>query len=42
MFRPPITKLPKQAYIQTIGVQNDQYKQYPNKQTTLSHNLITT
>ena len=30
MFIPPITKLPKQAYIQTIDVWNDEYKQYPN------------
>ena len=33
MFRPLISKLPTQSYIQTINVQNDKYKQYPNKQT---------
>ena len=42
MFRPPISKLPIQVYIQTIYVRNDKYKLYPNKQTTLSNNLITT
>ena len=42
MFRPPNTKFPKQAYIQTIYVQNMKYKQYSNYQTTLSHQLITT
>ena len=38
MFRPPISKLPTQAYTQTINVQKDKYKQYSNKQTTLNHN----
>ena len=42
MFRPPITKLPTQAYIQAKNVRNDKYKLYPNKQTTLNHNLIIT
>ena len=32
MFRPSISKLPTQAYTQTINVSNDKYKQYPNKQ----------
>ena len=41
MFRPLISKLPTQSYIQTINVQNDKYKQYPNKkitQTIINHN----
>ena len=38
MFRPLISKQPTQAYTQTINVQNDKCKQYPNKQTTLTHN----
>ena len=38
MFRPLITKLPTQAYIQTIDVRNDKYKQYLNWQNTLNHN----
>ena len=38
MFRPLITKLPKQAYIQTIYVWNKKYKKYPIWQTTLTHN----
>ena len=42
MFRPPNSNIPKQAYIQTMYVQNDKYKQYPNMQTTLSHILIIT
>ena len=36
-FRLPNTKFPIQAYIQTIYVRNMKYKQYLNKQTTLSH-----
>ena len=38
MFRPPITKLPIQAYIQIIYVRNMKYKKYPIWQTTLTHN----
>ena len=41
MFRPPNTNFLKQAYIQTIDVQNMKYKQYPIWQTTLTHNLTT-
>ena len=41
MFRTPISKLPTQAYIQTIDVRNMKYMQYPIWQTTLTHNLIT-
>ena len=36
MFRPSKTNIPKQAYIQIVYVQNMKFKQYPNKQTTLS------
>ena len=42
MLRLPNSNIPKQAYIQTMYVRNDKYKLYPNMQTTLSHNLITT
>ena len=42
MFKPPNSDIPKQAYIQTMYVQNNKYKVYPNMQTTLNHNLITT
>ena len=41
MFKPLNSNIPKQAYIQTMYVQNDKYKLYPNMQTTLCHNLIT-
>ena len=41
MFRPPNRNITKQAYIQTMYVRNDKYKLYPNMQTTLTHNLIT-
>ena len=37
-LRLPITKLPTQAYIQTIYVWKMKYKQYPIWQTTLTHN----
>ena len=42
MFRPSITKIPIQAYTQTIDMQNDKYKQYPNWQNTLNHNFSQT
>ena len=29
MFKPPNSKIPTQAYIQTIYVRNDKYKLYP-------------
>ena len=38
MFRPLITKLQIQAYIQTIYMQNMKYKQYLIWKTTLTHN----
>ena len=38
MFRPLITKLQTQAYIQTIYMQNMKYKQYLIWKTTLTHN----
>ena len=38
MFRPPISKILTQAYIQIIDVLNDKYKQYPNWQNTLNYN----
>ena len=38
MFRPPNTKKPTQAYIQTIYVWEMKYKQYLIWQATLTHN----
>ena len=38
LFRPPKSKYPIQAYIQTIYVRNIKYKEYPIWQTTLTHN----